>query len=130
DAHELALAVVFESGIQHFADSVAAYHALPAPARDILKAVPATWDETRLLSGEPGRRAVFARRSGKRWFLGGINGQDTAPHLDVALSFLGDGAFTLRLVTDGGAARSLAAQTRRVSARDTLALDTLPRGGF
>src|SRR4029453_9743113 len=39
--HELALSVVFESGLQHFADSVAAYRALPKDALDLLKTVPA-----------------------------------------------------------------------------------------
>jgi hypothetical protein len=133
DAHELALSVVFESGIQHFADSVEAYRALPAPARDLLKAVPAAWDATRLLAGDPGRTAVFARRTGTTWFVGGINGEAAARRLDLDLSFLGEGRFTIDLVADGGEPRSLEHSTRRVSGRnglDLLTVRMLPRGGF
>jgi hypothetical protein len=133
DGHELALAVVFESGIQHFADSVAAYRGLAAPARDLLKAVPAAWDETRLLAGDPGRTAVFARRSGTTWFVGGINGQETGQKVDLDLSFLGVGRFMVELVADGKEPRSLERSTRRVSGRDgldLLSVRMLPRGGF
>jgi alpha-glucosidase len=133
DAHELALAVVFESGIQHFADSVEAYRALPAPARDLLKAVPAAWDDTRLLAGDPGRTAVLARRSGTTWFVGGINGEDAARKLDLDLSFLGEGRFTIDLIADGEEPRSLEHSSRRVSGGnglDLLGVRMPPRGGF
>jgi alpha-glucosidase len=131
DGHELALSVVFESGIQHYADSVAAYQGLPAPARDFLKAVPAAWDETRLLSGEPGQRAVFARRKGQEWYLGGINGQGTPQALDLTLSFLPAGRYKLTLVTDGKEARkTLHGITRTVASGEKLSVPTLARGGF
>ena len=64
--HELALSIVFESGLQHFADSVAAYRALPKFALDVLKAVPAAWEETKLLAGEPGSLVVVARKGSGR----------------------------------------------------------------
>ena len=77
DGHELALSVVFESGLQHFADSVASYHKLPAEAIAFLKAVPSVWQDSRLLGGEPGKLAVFARRGDDgSWYVGGISGQD------------------------------------------------------
>src|SRR5690349_21009149 len=47
-AHELALSVVFESGWQHFADSIASYDA--SPGEPFLKTVPAAWDQTRLVA--------------------------------------------------------------------------------
>ena len=40
--HELALSVVFESGIQHFADRPEGYYELPDAARSFLKEAPAT----------------------------------------------------------------------------------------
>src|SRR5262249_22749287 len=67
-AHELALSVVFESGLQHFADSVEAYQALPEEARSFLKTVPVAWDETRFIEGEPGKLAVLARRRDRAWY--------------------------------------------------------------
>ena len=68
-AHELALSVVFESGLQHFADSPEGYAAVPQGLR-WLRGVPVAWDETRLLSGYPGARATIARRRGRRWYVG------------------------------------------------------------
>lgn len=51
--HELALAVVSESGLQRFADGVEAYASRPVAER-FLERVPAAWDETRFLRGYPG----------------------------------------------------------------------------
>ena len=71
-AHEVALPVVYESGWTHFADGPEAYERHPEALR-FLNQVPTVWDETRLVAGHPATGAVFARRSGDRWFLGGIS---------------------------------------------------------
>ncbi len=85
NAHELALAVVFESGLLHFCDSPDGYLGQTEPVRRFLQVVPAVWDETRLLSGRPGDHAVVARRHGSSWFIAGINGRATpsTPELDA-----------------------------------------------
>ena len=72
--HELALAVVFQSRLQHFADSAASYRAQSSEVWQYLSEVPATWDESRLVGGYPGEWAVVARRRGERWWMAGING--------------------------------------------------------
>ena len=77
-AHELALTVLFESGLQHLADKPDSYLAQPSEVQDFFRHLPSVWDETRLLSGYPGDHAVIARRSGKTWYVAGINGTDTA----------------------------------------------------
>jgi hypothetical protein len=130
NAHELALDVVFESGIQHLADAASSYRALPDAARAYLKAVPAAWDETRLVSGDPGVRAVFARRSGRDWFVGGLNGRDAGQSYELDLSFLGEGEYALDLITDGAQPRTIAGATRRVRRADRVPVTMLPRGGF
>jgi hypothetical protein len=129
-AHELALSVVFESGVQHFADSVEAYRALPAPAREFLSQVPAAWDETRVLSGEPGSSIVIARRRGSAWFVGALNGRDAAQTVDVPFAFLGPGTWSASTIRDGDSARAFRDDTRAVTARDSMAIDMAPRGGF
>ena len=53
-AHELALTVLFESGLQHLADRPESYLAQPHDVQQFLSALPTVWDETRLLSGYPG----------------------------------------------------------------------------
>ncbi len=87
NAHEAALAVVFESGILHLSDSVEAYKALPKDYQNYLRNVPAVWDETRLVAGYPGKLAVLARRSGPTWYVAGINGEDTAKTIRLKLPF-------------------------------------------
>ncbi len=74
--HELALAVVFESALQHFVDTPEHYRALPQEAQNFLADVPVAWDDTVLLDGVPGVFVVMARRSGDAWWVGAINGTD------------------------------------------------------
>jgi alpha-glucosidase len=128
--HELALSVVFESGIQHFADSVAGYAALSAGPRAFLMAVPVTWDDTRFVEGAPGEYVVLARRKGERWYLGGIGGDATARDLQLNLSFLGAGAFSAAVIGDGNDDHSFAESARSVTSGDSLAVALRPRGGF
>ncbi|RDJ93734.1 hypothetical protein B4Q13_19925, partial [Lacticaseibacillus rhamnosus] len=67
----IALPVVFESGWTHFADKPEAYGRYPEALR-FLDQIPTVWQQTELVNGFPGESAVFARRNGDRWFVGGI----------------------------------------------------------
>lgn len=75
NAHELALSIAFECGITHFADSPDSYRFHPV-AKELLKSLPDTWDETTLLGGTPDSYALIARRSDSKWFIACINGQN------------------------------------------------------
>jgi alpha-glucosidase len=130
NAHELALSVVFETAVQHFADSVEAYRALPEAPKTFLKQVPAAWDETRALSGEPGQSVVVARRGGDVWYVGGLNGQERGQAVRVDLSFLGPGPWSMAIIRDGTGDRSFASETRAVTAKDTIEVAMRGRGGF
>lgn len=68
--HQLALAVLFESAVQNFADSIEAYEV--SAGKSFLQQVPVNWDQTLLLEGYPGRYVTMARRSGSDWFVGAI----------------------------------------------------------
>lgn len=95
DAHELALAILFESGIQHFADDADAYRALPNYAGEFLDEVPVAWDELRYLGGVPGEWIALARRRGGDWYFAAVNGGAYAREVEVDLSGLGVGPFSL-----------------------------------
>ncbi len=112
DAHELALSVLFESGQQNYAGRVDGYTARPQAER-YLDQVPTVWDETRLLAGRPADHAVFARRSGERWFLGG--GYSGAPRVAPVPLDLPRGRWLVELVGDGpsGLVRDVARAERR-----------------
>lgn len=85
-AYELALAIVFESGVVHFADKVESYMAMNNDCKQLLENIPVTWDETKLIAGEPGKYVVLARRKGSKWYIGGINGQSNSQKVSLNLS--------------------------------------------
>lgn len=85
-AHQLACALIFTSGIIHYADSPEFFASLPEAAQKILRDAPARWDETRCLAAEPGDLAIVARRAGKSWFIAGINGTTNTRPVNLDLS--------------------------------------------
>lgn len=129
-AHELALAVVFESGLQHFADRPAAYRSLPDEERNFLTGFPTAWDDTRLLDGYPGEEIVIARKKEDQWYIGGLNGKDTAQTLIARLNFLTLGNYELLLIKDGKDDRSFVSEKITITNRDTIKVDCHGRGGF
>jgi alpha-glucosidase len=128
--HELALAVVFESGLQHFVSTPAMIDAQPEYVRDFLTAVPTVWDETRLVDGYPGRLAVLARRRGADWYVGAITSDTMVSAVEVPLRFLGAGTYDVGLISDGEDVDRFAYSTETLIRRDTMTVELAPRGGF
>ena len=79
DAAELAVAVLYQNPIQHFAITPNNLSDAPAAAIGFLREVPTTWDETRLLDGYPGRNIVLARRHGATWYVAAVNASEEQP---------------------------------------------------
>jgi len=102
DCHELALPILFESGLQHMADRPEAYLGLPETVRNLLSGLPSAWDDTRLLAGYPGQFAVIARRSGDTWYIAGINGTNEELPVDSDFSRIGESVVLQTLITDNG----------------------------
>jgi hypothetical protein len=130
--HELALSVVFESGIQHFADRPEGYLSLPASVSLFLRNVPTAWDDTRFLDGYPGKDIVLARRKGSDWYLGGISAENRRETTrKVSLAFLPKGVrYQLTLITDGIHDKAFSTQYLQVDQTSTLTVKCLRRGGF
>lgn len=130
-AHELALSVVFESGIQHLADRPVGFDALPAAEKMFLSRVPASWDDTRFISGYPGKSIIIARQKGKQWFIGGINGQNRGGQATIDFSFLPpDKKYRLTLMSDGDNDMAFEEQYMAVESKDKIQVKWLPRGGL
>jgi alpha-glucosidase len=129
-AHQLALFVVFESPLQMLADDPGAYEG--QKELEFLRAVPSTWDETRVLKGHPSQFITIARRRGAEWYLGVITGWD-ARDLEVPLSFLGKGAYTAVIYADAPDAatrpKNTTREERRVDSQQILKLKLAPGGG-
>ncbi len=126
--YQLALSVVYQSSLQHFADKVKAYAQRPLAER-FLSAVPASWDETQLLEGDPGRIAVFARRKGKDWFVGGITaGEDQS--VEIPFDFLPeDTTYVAEVIGSDNTGEKLVRKWYEVKREDTLSWDLQSNGG-
>ncbi|MEO7998273.1 MAG: glycoside hydrolase family 97 catalytic domain-containing protein [Gemmatimonadaceae bacterium] len=128
-AFELALSVLFTSGIQHYAEIPEGMAKAPGYVREFLRGVPSIWDDVRLLDGDPGHFAVIARRSGNQWYIAGINADSAARTLTINLRDIPGNRGTL--ITDGAAGNlSFRADTVRVLKTRTLVVPMLSRGGF
>jgi alpha-glucosidase len=129
-AHTLALFVVFESHLQMVADYPERYRGEKDFA--FLRAVPASWDETHVLSGRPMQFIAVARRSGEEWFLGCLTDWD-ARDLELPLGFLGDGQWVADVYADAPDASKhpthTMIDTKDVDHTTTLRLRLAPGGG-
>ncbi len=125
---ELALSVVFESGVQHFGLAPDEYDMMPNYVVSYLQNVPTVWDETRLVDGYPGKYVVMARRSGDTWYIGGINGTGDEKKVTLDLSFLPKNA-TATMITDG-ADRSFVKKELNKNELKNLTVKMKTNGGF
>ena len=123
-AHELALTVLYESGLQHLADRPESLLAQPKDVQDFLGQLPTVWDETRYVSGYPGESAVLARRSGNTWYVAGINGKDDPQILKTDLGFIGKGS--VQMFVDDASGKWQISTISKLPSQ----IECQPRGGF
>ncbi|HEX6706208.1 MAG TPA: glycoside hydrolase family 97 protein [Albitalea sp.] len=148
----LAMYVVYDSPLQMVSDDPAAYTlppgpgcARPAPREgradgqspicssgepgfDFIKRVPTAWDETRFVSGEPGRDIVLARRNGTAWYIGAMTSDEARPER-VPLRFLPPGRWRATIWEDGDTTHALRRSERIVTRADALVLKLALAGG-
>ncbi len=128
-AHELALTALFESGLQHLADRPESFLAQPKEVQGYLSTLPSVWDDTRLVSGYPGESVVIARRSGKRWYVAGINGTDSqlTLNLESLPSIVGKTKSIQSFQDSGNTAQPWSIKTLKTLPKH---IACQPRGGF
>jgi alpha-glucosidase len=96
-AAELAKFVVYESPWMCFCDHPR--NVLGQPGSEFVAEVPTVWDDTRFLGGYPGEWVAVARRSGDKWYLGVLNGNE-AREVELDAPFL-SGEGRCRYWSDG-----------------------------
>ena len=128
-AHQIATAAVFTAPLL-------TYGAHPTnivnnPGVEMIKSIPAVWDETRVLApSEIGRLAVFARRQGQTWFLAILNGPE-ARRIEVPLAFLGRGRNDALVIRDQpGDAAAVKVETTNARRNDSVTVELSGGGGF
>jgi alpha-glucosidase len=114
-AHQIASAAILTSPLLVYGGHPASL--LANPGADMIRSIPSVWDETLVLPpSEIGELAMFARRSGDRWFVAAMNGP-RATTVKIDPSFLGSGAYRALLVRDdpddAGAVKVETLDTRR-----------------
>jgi alpha-glucosidase len=122
----LAMYVVYDSPLQMVSDDPDAYK--DAAGFDFIRRVPTAWDETRFLSGEPGRDIVLARRRGNTWFIGAMTAEEGRTQ-KVSLRFLPRGKYHATIWEDGATPNDVGRTERTVTSRDVLDLKLSPAGG-
>lgn len=140
-ARQLALMVVLYSPVQMAADLPENY-APPGqpihPAFQLIKDVPADWEESIALAGEIGEYFVIARkdRASADWYLGAVTNED-ARETQIKLDFLKPGqTYEAQIYRDGAQAHWLSRpddyqiEKQQVKAGDTLKLAMAAGGGI
>lgn len=127
-AHELALTVLFESGLQHLADCPESFMAQPQKVKDFLSALPNVWDDTKLIAGYPGQYVIMARKSRGRWYVAAINGTDEKMEATVDWSRLKVKKSRFSVYEDSGEADEPWIFNEIDTLPSTISL--LPRGGM
>ncbi|MFW6268063.1 MAG: glycoside hydrolase family 97 protein [Marinilabiliaceae bacterium] len=134
-AYQMALFVVFESGLQMLADNPTNYYR-ERECTEFITDVPVTWDETKVINAEVGESLIVAKRKGDKWFIGGItNGGENERTFEVSLDFLeNNGKYTLTSFEDGVNAGYQAMDyiknTREVQSNDVLTIKMVRNGGW
>ncbi len=133
--YQLALYVVFESGIQMLADNPTLYYRNP-DCTEFITSVPTTWDETKALEASVGETALVAKRKNDTWFIGGItNGKEKNRKMEISFDFLTKGkTYTMTYFEDGINADRQAMDYRRkvlsVKAGDKITINMARNGGW
>ena len=127
-AFELALSVLFLSGIQHFAQAPEGMTKVSDDVKLFLKTLPDYWDDVKFLEGYPGKYAVIARRSGNRWYIAGINGEKNEKKVSLDLTSFRKTKATL--FTDGASGELLSKAISNTATQKKSDIMLKPNSGF
>lgn len=123
--HQLALSVVYESGVQHISESI--YHLEAWKGTEYLRRQYPRYDGMQLLKGFPGEYAAMLRYVGREWFIGCITAD--ARTIELSMDFLPAGEFTAEIYRDDSEGNMLVKESRTITGGDVLTLELLACGG-
>jgi len=131
-AHQVALYIIYESPLQMLSDSPSNYMKEQETTSFIVN-IPVVWDDIKVLNAKVGDYLLLARRSGKEWFVGALTdwaGRD----MDLDLSFLPDGEYSMEIFQDGINADRHACDYRHfkvnVKSGENIKIHLAPGGGW
>jgi alpha-glucosidase len=131
-AHQVALYVIYESPLQMLCDSPSNYMK-EQETTDFIVKIPVVWDDIKGLDGKVGDYLLLARRSGKDWFVGALTDW-TSRDMDLDLSFLPAGEYTMDIFQDGVNADQYASDykhlKKNVKSGDKMKIHLAQGGGY
>ena len=129
---QLATYVIFESPFNMLCDAPSNYRR-EKECTEFISNIPTIWDETVSLDGKVSEYVAITRRHGNDWYIGALTNW-TPRELDLDLSFLGEGDYTLELFKDGinadRAARDYKKEVIPVPTDRKLKIHMAPGGGY
>ncbi len=130
--NQLAMFVAYDSPMQMFSGNPS--DGLREPEfMTFLGSIPTVWDETLVMDAKLGDYLLLARRSGKDWWLVGMNDW-TPKDFSLPLDFLGEGIFIADICADGVNADRNAKDYRmfrqEVKKGEVLKVHLAPGGGW
>ncbi|MBQ3249698.1 MAG: glycoside hydrolase family 97 protein [Bacteroidales bacterium] len=129
---QLAEYVIFDSPFNMLCDSPSNYMN-EKECLEFIAEVPTVWDETVGICGEVGKTIAIARRSGDTWYVGALTDW-TARTMELDLSFLPEGKYTVTAFRDGANAYRVARDYKKeqfnLSPERKLTVTLAPGGGF
>lgn len=134
-AYQMALYVLFETGLQMMADNPALYYQHP-DCSQFMADVPVQTDETISLAAKLGEYAIVAKRKGDKWYIGGMTNNDEKERVfELSLDFLPSGkTYQMTSFEDGVNANRQAMHyvknVKNVKKGQTIQVKMARNGGF
>lgn len=123
---ELALSVLFQSGIQHYAETHTGMKEQPDYVVDFMRTIPSHWDDIKFIDGYPGEYSIIARKGNGKWYVAGINALNEDKTFELDLSVL-DSFDKGMLIGDGVDNRSF---SKKEIQETNISVTLKSKGGF
>ena len=124
---EIALSVMFTSGIQHIAEIPSGMASQKDFVKEYMSTLPDRWEDVKFIDGYPGRFVVLARKAGERWYIVGINGLNTSRIITLNVPFMSDTSKGI-IITDSVSTDYFI--KRGVNFSEPFDIKMYPHGGF
>jgi alpha-glucosidase len=124
---EIALSVLFTSGIQHIAETPTGMAAQKDFVKEYMSTLPETWDDVKFIDGYPGKFVILARKKGDMWYIAGINGENSERTIMLNLPFINSKSKCI-IITDSDNTKDLI--TNGINFSVPTPITMLPYGGF
>ncbi|MGA7162075.1 MAG: glycoside hydrolase family 97 catalytic domain-containing protein [Bacteroidota bacterium] len=124
---EIALSVIFTSGIQHIAETPAGMAAQKDFVQQYMSTLPDRWDDVKFIDGYPGKYVVLARKNGDVWYIAGINGENSPRPITLNVPFIST-ASKGELIGDSDTEKDFV--ERKINFSKPIQLTLQPYGGF